>query len=131
MSIHLSGGRGTLRRVVLSCDVAGCPVQMEPPPIEAWRSDTDARSWAREHAPGWKDWPAALAASHHLLLSHGWAVPVAWDQSLDLIESSYDKAAKPGDGEAAPAAAVARAHADARGSPAVAGARAPWPAPAG
>jgi len=29
-----------------------------------------------EHAPGWKDWPAAIAASHHLLLSHGWAVPV-------------------------------------------------------
>ncbi|HNP70502.1 MAG TPA: GH1 family beta-glucosidase [Kouleothrix sp.] len=29
-----------------------------------------------EHAPGWKDWPAALAACHHLLLSHGWAVPV-------------------------------------------------------
>lgn len=53
MSIHLSGGRGTLRRVVLSCDVAGCPVQLEPPPIEAWRNDTDARSWAREHAPGW------------------------------------------------------------------------------
>jgi hypothetical protein len=38
---------------VLSCDVAGCPVQLEPPPIEAWRSDTDARSWAREHAAGW------------------------------------------------------------------------------
>lgn len=29
-----------------------------------------------EHAPGYKDWPAALAASHHLLLSHGWAVDV-------------------------------------------------------
>jgi beta-glucosidase len=29
-----------------------------------------------EHAPGWKDWSAAIAASHHLLLSHGWAVPV-------------------------------------------------------
>lgn len=29
-----------------------------------------------EHAPGLKDWPAALAASHHLLLSHGWAVPL-------------------------------------------------------
>lgn len=28
------------------------------------------------HAPGLKDWPAALAASHHLLLSHGLAVPV-------------------------------------------------------
>lgn len=29
-----------------------------------------------EHAPGWQDWPAAIKASHHLLLSHGWAVPV-------------------------------------------------------
>jgi len=29
-----------------------------------------------EHAPGWKRWPAALAAAHHTLLSHGWAVPV-------------------------------------------------------
>jgi beta-glucosidase len=28
------------------------------------------------HAPGWTDWPAALAASHHLLLSHGAAVPI-------------------------------------------------------
>ncbi len=28
------------------------------------------------HAPGLTDWPAALAASHHLLLSHGRAVPV-------------------------------------------------------
>lgn len=29
-----------------------------------------------EHAPGWRDWHAGLAAAHHLLLSHGWAVPV-------------------------------------------------------
>ncbi len=57
MSIHLSGGGSTARRVVLSCDVAGCPVQLEPPPIEAWRSDTDARSWAREHAAGWTSDP--------------------------------------------------------------------------
>jgi beta-glucosidase len=28
------------------------------------------------HAPGLTDWPAALAASHHLLLSHGWSVPI-------------------------------------------------------
>ncbi len=28
------------------------------------------------HAPGMKDWRAALASAHHLLLSHGWAVPV-------------------------------------------------------
>ena len=28
------------------------------------------------HAPGWTSWPAALAASHHLLLSHGNAVPI-------------------------------------------------------
>ena len=56
MSIHLSG-RGTLRRVVLSCDVAGCPVQLEPPATEAWRDDTDARSWARDHAAGWTSDP--------------------------------------------------------------------------
>ncbi len=29
-----------------------------------------------EHAPGRKSWADALAAAHHLLLSHGWAVPV-------------------------------------------------------
>lgn len=29
-----------------------------------------------EHAPGLHNWPAALSAAHHLLLSHGWAVPV-------------------------------------------------------
>lgn len=28
------------------------------------------------HAPGLQDFPAALAAAHHLLLSHGWAVPL-------------------------------------------------------
>jgi beta-glucosidase len=27
------------------------------------------------HAPGLKDYPTALKVSHHLLLSHGWAVP--------------------------------------------------------
>jgi hypothetical protein len=58
MSIHLSGGRGTPRRVVLSCDVAGCPVQREPPSIEHWRSDIDAQSWARDHAVGWTSDPS-------------------------------------------------------------------------
>lgn len=30
-----------------------------------------------EHAPGRRDdWPAALATAHHVLLSHGWSVPV-------------------------------------------------------
>jgi hypothetical protein len=53
VSIHLTSGRGTLRRVVLSCDVVGCPVQLEPPAAEGWRSDSDARSWARDHAVGW------------------------------------------------------------------------------
>jgi beta-glucosidase len=28
------------------------------------------------HAPGLRDWGVALAACHHLLLSHGWTVPV-------------------------------------------------------
>ncbi|MBK9712844.1 MAG: beta-glucosidase [Kouleothrix sp.] len=36
-----------------------------------------------EHAPGWHDWPAAIAASHHLLLSHGWAVPAIRANSPD------------------------------------------------
>ncbi|UCG83277.1 MAG: beta-glucosidase [Dehalococcoidia bacterium] len=27
------------------------------------------------HAPGLKDYPASLQAGHHLMLSHGWAVP--------------------------------------------------------
>jgi len=53
MSIHLSGGGATPRRIVLSCDVAGCPVQVEPSPAERWRSDADAGSWARDHAVGW------------------------------------------------------------------------------
>jgi hypothetical protein len=53
VSIELSSPRGALRRVVLSCDVAGCPAQLEPPAAERWRSDPDARSWARDHAVGW------------------------------------------------------------------------------
>jgi hypothetical protein len=57
LSIHLSRGGGTPRRVVLSCDVAGCPVQLEPPAVEAWRNDADARSWARDHAVGWTSDP--------------------------------------------------------------------------
>ncbi|MBX2999390.1 MAG: beta-glucosidase [Caldilineaceae bacterium] len=36
-----------------------------------------------EHAPGHQDWQEALRASHHVLLSHGWAVPVIRANSLD------------------------------------------------
>jgi len=57
VSIHLSSGRGSQRRVVVSCDVAGCPVQLEPPPVESWRSDADALTWARDHAVGWTSDP--------------------------------------------------------------------------
>jgi hypothetical protein len=53
MTIELSHGGGGQRRVVLSCDAAGCPVRLEPPAAEQWRSDVDARSWAREQAAGW------------------------------------------------------------------------------
>jgi len=35
------------------------------------------------HAPGRKDWRAALAASHHILLSHGMAVPVVRRNSAE------------------------------------------------
>jgi beta-glucosidase len=40
-----------------------------------------------EHAPGWHDWPAALAAAHHVLLSHGWAVPVLRQNTTGTEES--------------------------------------------
>ena len=53
MSIHISSGHGGPRRVVLSCDAVGCPVQLEPPATESWRSDSDARVWARDHAVDW------------------------------------------------------------------------------
>jgi beta-glucosidase len=33
------------------------------------------------HAPGRRDWPAALASAHHLLLSHGMAVPLVRQNS--------------------------------------------------
>jgi beta-glucosidase len=33
------------------------------------------------HAPGLRNWRAAVAASHHLLLSHGWAVPIVRQNS--------------------------------------------------
>jgi len=36
-----------------------------------------------EHAPGWNDPVAALQAAHHVLLSHGWAVPVIRRNSED------------------------------------------------
>jgi beta-glucosidase len=36
-----------------------------------------------EHAPGWQDTGAALRAAHHVLLSHGWAVPVIRANSAD------------------------------------------------
>ncbi|MBP6016832.1 MAG: beta-glucosidase [Candidatus Promineofilum sp.] len=36
-----------------------------------------------EHAPGLRDMEAAIRASHHLLLSHGWAVPVIRANSPD------------------------------------------------
>ena len=57
MTIELSRGGSGQRRVVLSCDAAGCPVRLEPPAAEQWRSDVDARSWAREQAAGWKQDP--------------------------------------------------------------------------
>jgi beta-glucosidase len=35
------------------------------------------------HAPGMQDYKAAFHASHHLLLSHGWSVPVIRQNSAD------------------------------------------------
>src|ERR1700722_16299154 len=42
---------------------------------EPWCASMLADQAARR-APGLTDWPSALAASHHLLLSHGLAVPI-------------------------------------------------------
>lgn len=36
-----------------------------------------------QHAPGIQDFATAVAASHHLLLSHGWSVPVIRQNSPD------------------------------------------------
>lgn len=36
-----------------------------------------------EHAPGFKDLTKAVPVSHHLLLSHGWAVPIIRRNSAD------------------------------------------------
>ena len=57
VTIELSHVGGGQRRVVLSCDAAGCPVRLEPPAAEQWRSDVDARSWARDQATGWTSDP--------------------------------------------------------------------------
>jgi beta-glucosidase len=35
------------------------------------------------HAPGRQEWPAAIAASHHLLLAHGQAIPIIKRNSAD------------------------------------------------
>jgi hypothetical protein len=58
MTIELSHAGGGQRRVVLGCDAAGCPVRLEPPAAERWRSDVDARSWARDQAVGWTHDPS-------------------------------------------------------------------------
>ncbi len=39
--------------------------------------------WSGEHAPGIQDFGTAVTASHHLLLSHGWSVPVIRQNSPD------------------------------------------------
>jgi hypothetical protein len=53
MTIDVSHAAGSLRRVVLSCDAPACANQLEPPAAEHWRSDVDARTWARNQATGW------------------------------------------------------------------------------
>jgi len=47
---------------------------------EPWCASLQSYQIGR-HAPGFTDWPAALAASHHLLLSHGWAVTAVRSRS--------------------------------------------------
>jgi hypothetical protein len=59
MGVELSRGEAGQRRVVLVCDAARCQVRSEPPAAEQWRSDDDARSWAREQAAGWTREPGS------------------------------------------------------------------------
>ena len=47
---------------------------------EPWCASLQSYQIGR-HAPGFTDWPAALAASHHLMLSHGWAVTAVRSRS--------------------------------------------------
>lgn len=42
---------------------------------EPWVAAFIGYSWG-EHAPGLKDFPSAIRAAHHLMLSHGLAVPI-------------------------------------------------------
>jgi beta-glucosidase len=46
-------------------------ITLNEPSVSAWAGYMNG-----VHAPGLQDPQAALVASHHLLLSHGWAVPV-------------------------------------------------------
>jgi beta-glucosidase len=47
-------------------------ITLNEPAVSTFTGHVEGR-----HAPGiTNDWPAALKAAHHLLLSHGWAVPV-------------------------------------------------------
>lgn len=48
------------------------------PAVVAWHGNDSG-----EHAPGYQDLAKAVAVSHHLLLSHGWAVPVIRHNSPD------------------------------------------------
>jgi hypothetical protein len=93
VSIHLSRG-GALRRVVISCDVAGCPVQLEPPAIEAWRNDADARSWARDHAVGWTFDPVRQTdyCTEHARLS---TAPAAGDVAPRPTATVRDRSGNP------------------------------------
>jgi beta-glucosidase len=49
------------------------------PWVSAWVGHLEGR-----HAPGHKDMDEMLAAAHHLLLAHGWAVPVIRQSAADL-----------------------------------------------
>ncbi len=64
--------------------------------------------WIGRHAPGIQDFPQAVRASHHLLLSHGWAVPVIRRNSPDAqvgitlnLNSVYPASPSPADLQAA------------------------------
>ena len=53
-------------------------ITLNEPACSAWLGYDNG-----EHAPGMKNLSKAIAASHHLLLAHGWAVPVIRRNSPD------------------------------------------------
>jgi uncharacterized protein YndB with AHSA1/START domain len=82
--------------IALLAFVAGPALAAAPVTVSRQVLEGGAHALSHEvvvEAPVDKVWTAISSAEGW----EGWAVPVAWDQTPEVIETSYDKAAKPGD----------------------------------